>query len=109
MTKSNVVSQIASWNTKGTLGKNQGNPNKVWIQLIKKKKERSYGIKHPGNANQNHNEISPHINENDHQQKKKKEEDISVDERVDKKGKPRAPLMGMQIGTTTLKISVELL
>ena len=41
--------------------------------------------------------------------KKKKEEDISVDERVDKKGKPRAPLMGMQIGTTTLKISVELL
>ena len=74
-----------------------------------KKKERSYGINHPGNANQNHNEISPHINENDHQKKKKKEEDISVDERVDKKGNPREPLMRMQIGTTTLKISVELL
>ena len=41
--------------------------------------------------------------------KKKKEEDISVDERVDKKGNPREPLMRMQIGTTTLKISVELL
>ena len=41
--------------------------------------------------------------------RKKKKKDISVDERPEKKGNPRAPLMGMQTGTTTLKISVELL
>ena len=41
--------------------------------------------------------------------KRKKIEDLSVDERAEKKENPSAPLLGMQIGTTTLKICVELL
>ena len=55
--------------------------------------------KHQGNANQNHNERSPHIN----QQHKKQQ----VLGRMWRKGNPLALLVGMQTGAATLEISME--
>ena len=59
---------------------------------------------HQGNANQNHNEISPHTCHNGYHQKDKK---LHVLERAWRKVDPRALLGGMQIGADTMENSME--
>ena len=57
---------------------------------------------HQGNANQNHNEISPHTCQNDPEQKHKKQ----VLARMGRKRNPHALLVGMKAGAATVEYSI---
>ena len=57
---------------------------------------------HQGNANQNHNEISPHTCQNGYHQKKKK-----VLVRMWRKGNAHELFGRMQVGAATVKDSME--
>ena len=59
---------------------------------------------HQGNANQNHNEISPHTCQNGHHQNDKR---LQVLVRIMRKRNPRELLVGMQIGSATTENRME--
>jgi hypothetical protein len=60
-------------------------------------------LNHQGNANQNNPEISPHINQNDWDQKFRWQQMLA---RMWRKRNPPPLLMGLQAGTTSLGISM---
>ena len=79
-----------------------------WIDFFKKKvhadgqqvHEKIFNTaNHQGNANQNHNEISPHTCQNGYYQKEHKQQMLA---RMYRKGNHHTLLVGMKIGATTM-------
>ena len=59
---------------------------------------------HQGNANQNHNKISPHTSQNGYNQKHKKQQVLA---RTWRKRNPYAVLVGMQTGAASVEDTME--
>ena len=60
--------------------------------------------RHQGKANQNYSEIPPYTYQNDLNQNHEKQQVLA---RMQRKGNPLAPLVGMQTGAATLENSME--